>query len=690
MSKRDLLIELGTEELPPKGLKNFAQSFHDNVVENLTKLELSFEDSEWLATPRRLAVRVTGLDEKQQDKIQDRQGPAVAAAFNNDGSPKPAAVGFAKSCGVEVEDLDRVSTDKGDRLAFQLKVSGQPTLELLEEVVKSSLAKLPMPKTMRWGNSDADFIRVPQWLLILFGKDVPNAEILELKAGRVSYGHRFHSPEAITIESPSSYDKQLMDAKVNVCLQARKALIRNQVESIGKELKANPVIEEDLLEEVAALVEWPVALYGKFDEEFLAVPAEALIATMQADQKYFHLVDSQSKLLPYFITVANIESKKPNSIVSGNERVIRPRLADAKFFFDTDKKHRLEEKQEKLKTILFQNKLGSLFDKSQRIKNLAGYLSNKVGADQSKAERAALLCKCDLMTSMVYEFPELQGIMGRYYAKNDNEPAEVAVAMDEIYMPRFSGDTLPASPTGIALALADRIDTLVGIFGINQPPTGAKDPFGLRRAALGIIRILVEKQLSLDIAELIDFSVKQFKDGSLVNNTTEEVVNFIQGRLGSWYSDKGYSSQVINAVSATGSVDLFDFNARILAVSEFNELDDADALAAANKRVGNILAKSDESEIAVSIDDTLFESDSEKTLNEMLVKLQQQVKELTEKRQYAEALKTLSQLRRPVDKFFDEVMVNADDARIKANRLKLLSMLRSLFLTIADISLLQK
>ncbi len=685
----DFLVELGTEELPPKALTTLAQAFHDQLVSRVKDAELEFSDSEWFATPRRLAVRINDLQLQQKDKQVERLGPAVAAAFDGDGNPKPAATGFAKSCGVEVEQLQRIATDKGERLAFNATVNGEPCEKLLPNMISEALGKLPIPKAMRWGNSSAEFIRPPHWLLMLLGGSVIDAEILELKSSNKTYGHRFHAPAAITVTAPEDYEELLREAKVDVSFQSRKANIRQQVEAIAQEKNAIAVIEEDLLEEVAALVEWPVALSGKFDEEFLQVPSEALIATMQKDQKYFHLLDSKGKLLPYFITIANIESSQTLSVISGNERVIRPRLADAKFFYDTDCKSKLADSVEKLKSIVFQNKLGTIYDKTQRVKTVASWIADHLNCSRDDAERAAELCKCDLVTNMVYEFPELQGIMGRYYATNDGESSEVASAMDEVYKPRFAGDSLPDTQTGLALALADRIDTLVGIFGIGQAPTGAKDPFALRRAALGVLRILVEKELTLNLDQLLDASLQSFDSIQLQSDTKEQIQQFFEARLHAWYQDQGYTPQVITAVTSMGLSQPLDINLRIKAVAEFNKMEASEALSAANKRVGNILSKSEHTEFG-TVDPRLLQQKEEVDLHNQLSAISTQVEQKVNTGDYSEALKLLAGLRDTIDAFFDKVMVNVDDEAVKLNRLALLNQLRDLFLSIADVSLLQK
>lgn len=687
---QDFLVELGTEELPPKILAKLAGAFHDNITAQLTDANLSFEDSEWFATPRRLAVRVCQLQTRQADKTMDRQGPAVAAAFDADGNPKPAAIGFAKSCGVDVSDLNRVATDKGERLAYQLNVPGQATTELLPAIVEQSLKKLPLPKVMRWGDSSVEFIRPPHWLLMMLGNQIVDANILDLAASNQTFGHRFHHPEAITINDTNDYEQLLLEAKVNVSFESRKATIRQQVEAIAEQQKATAVIEDDLLEEVASLVEWPVALTGNFDKTFLQVPSEALIATMQADQKYFHLVDNNNQLLPQFITVSNIESRRPESVIAGNERVIRPRLADAMFFYQADCKKPLAGYIDKLQSILFQKKLGTLFDKTQRVKHLASEIAGQLNANKTLAERAAELCKCDLMSGMVYEFPELQGIMGRYYATNDGEHADVAAAMDEVYMPRFAGDQLPETKTGIAIALADRLDTLVGIFGIGQAPSGAKDPFALRRAALGTLRIIVERELPLDLSQLIDTSIESFGDIIEQPTTKTQLLEFFAARSLAWYQDKGISTQVIQSVTELNISQPLDQDRRIHAVAEFNTMDAADSLAAANKRVSNILAKSEVSLDDLSVDQSLLTEQAEKTLHQDLSNMADDVAQHVSNADYTKALQQLSSLKTVIDNFFDNVMVNAEEPSVKNNRLALLKQLRDMFVSIADIALLQK
>ncbi len=688
-TKQDFLFELGCEELPPKALTKLAASLHDYLKSSFESLGLSFDDSEWFATPRRLAVRFIQLDSAQADKQVEKMGPAIAAAFDSDGNPKPAAIGFAKSNGVEVADLSRKKTDKGERLAYIADVKGKTVNKLIQDLLQKAVAQLPVPKAMRWGDSPSQFSRPVHWILAIMGDETLPVELFGLKASNQSFGHRFHSPGVISITDANQYEAKLAAANVIACFEERKAKIRIQVEKIAKDVNAKAVVSEDLLEEVTALVEWPVALLGNFEKAFLQVPAEALISSMAEHQKYFHLVDDKSELLPHFITISNIESKNPLSVIDGNEKVIRPRLADAKFFYDSDCKNSLDSYIEKLKKIVFQNKLGSLYEKSQRVKTLAGFIATELNADQSLTDRAADLCKCDLMTDMVGEFSDLQGIMGRYYASKDNEPEDVAAAMDEVYMPRFAGDQLPETTTGLILALAERIDTLVGIFGIGQIPTGAKDPFALRRAALGVLRLITEKELGLDLADLIDRSIRSFTDINIEENTKSELLKFFSARSNAMYQELDFSSQVIKSVQVLNVTKPTDFLNRIKAVKSFDSQSESSDLSEANKRVKNILAKSDFDPATTTIDQSLFEQD-EKALFETIEQVKGFVKDQIDNAQYGNALEKLASLKDVVNQFFDKVMINADDLAIRNNRLALINELRNLFMGIADISLLQK
>jgi len=687
--KKDFLFELGCEELPPKALKKLARSLHDHLEASFQSLDLNFSSSKWFATPRRLAVRFIELDSAQADKQVERLGPAVAAAFDNEGNPKPAAMGFAKSNGVTVDDLDRKQTDKGERLAFIAEVKGQQTSDILQDLLQKAIAQLPVPKAMRWGNETYQFSRPVHWILAIFGKDVVDVNLFGEKANNITYGHRFHSPGSIVINNAAEYQSKLFDQKVVCSFEQRKKTIRTQVEKIANDEKAVAVISESLLDEVTALVEWPVALLGKFDESFLQVPAEALISSMAEHQKYFHLIDKNHNLLPNFITISNIQSSHPQSVIEGNEKVIRPRLADAKFFYDSDCKNTLESNIEKLKTIVFQNKLGSLFDKSQRIKSLSVVIAKELHADDKLVARAADLCKCDLVTDMVGEFSDLQGVMGRYYATKDNEPQDVAAAMDEIYMPRFAGDKLPETTTGLILALAERVDTLVGIFGIGQIPTGAKDPFALRRAALGVLRLISEKGLSLDLSKLVEASINTYSEIAIDSNTNQDVLKFFSARTAAMYQDKGISSQVIKSVQALNITQPTDFEKRVEAVQSFDSQDESKDLAEANKRVKNILAKSNFKAGNINLDQSLFEQE-EQALYDMIQQVKGSVNSQIKEGLYVSALEKLASLKDVVNLFFDKVMINVEDEKIRNNRLALINELRSLFLGIADISLLQK
>lgn len=690
--KNNFLFELGCEELPPKALPKLARSLHDFMLKSFQSADLKFEDSEWFATPRRLAIRFTQLDSEQATKQVEKLGPAVSAAFDETGNAKPAAVGFAKSNGVKVSDLSRKQTSKGERLAFIAEVKGAKTATLLKDLLPKAIAQLPVPKAMRWGNNSYLFSRPVHWVLAILDNEVVDLEIMGEKSNNISYGHRFHSPEAFTVNSPTEYEIVLAEKKVIACFEERKAKIRIQVENIANKMNAQAVVSEDLLEEVTALVEWPVSLLGNFDKEFLEVPAEALISSMAEHQKYFHLVSDQSEsdsLLPHFITVANIESKDPNTVISGNEKVIRPRLADAKFFYDQDCQNSLESFRERLKKIVFQHKLGSVFEKTQRVKLLAKSIASSLSVQHSNIERAADLCKCDLMTDMVGEFSDLQGIMGRYYATKDGESTDVAEAMDEIYMPRFAGDQLPQTETGLILALAERIDTLVGIFGIGQIPTGAKDPFALRRAALGVLRLITEKELNLNLSELIDESLKGFSTIEIAANTKQELLKYFSARSLAMYQELGFSSRVINSVSVLNITSPSDFYCRIKAVKAFDEIDESADLAEANKRVKNILAKSDFDAKEIEIDPSLFEK-SEVELFHTINNAKDFVEQQLTQSNYTSALQKLAELKHPVNQFFDSVMVNAEDEEIRNNRFALISELRNLFMGIADISLLQK
>ncbi|TDQ59444.1 glycyl-tRNA synthetase beta chain [Mesocricetibacter intestinalis] len=687
--KQNFLAEIGTEELPPKALKKLAIAFADNVEQALNQAGLAFDGLQWFASPRRLAVKVLGLATSQPDKEIEKRGPALSAAFDAEGNPTQAALGWARGCGISLEQAERISTDKGEWLVYRSLVKGQPTKNLLVGIIEGALAKLPIPKTMRWADKNVQFVRPVHTVTLLLGDELIEGEILGVASANTLRGHRFLGEREFRIEHADQYPQILRDkGEVIADFEQRKAMILSEAQAKAAELGGVADIEEDLLEEVTSLVEYPNVLSAKFEERFLAVPAEALVYTMKGDQKYFPIYDKAGKLLPHFIFVSNIRPQDPSAIIQGNEKVVRPRLTDAEFFFKTDLKQRLEDRLPRLQTVLFQQQLGTLRDKTERIEALSGEIAAQIGADVQKARRAGLLSKCDLMTDMVFEFTDTQGVMGMHYARHDGEDEEVAVALNEQYMPRFAGDELPHSPVACAVALADKIDTLTGIFGIGQHPKGDKDPFALRRAALGVLRIIVEKKLPLDLKDLIAKSVALFGDKLSNKNVLEDVVDFMLARFRAWYQDEGIAVDVIQSVLARRPTKPSDFDARVRAVSHFRSLEAAQALAAANKRVSNILDKA-EGKLSLKIDRTLCVEAAEIALAEQVEKLQQELQPLFARGEYQPALDRLAGLRNLVDNFFDQVMVNAEDEKLRHNRLAILNSLRDLFLQVADISLLQ-
>ena len=689
MTTSDLLIEIGTEELPPKALPTLSKAFTDGIVSGLENAGLQADEVMSYATPRRLAVVLKNVPTAQADQTQERRGPAVQAAFDADGKPTKAAEGFARGCGVSVDELEQRETPKGTWLYFSKQVAGKATSELLPDIVQNSLDKLPIPKRMRWGSSAVEFVRPVHWIVMLSGSDVINASILGISASNTTQGHRFHHPEKILINTPADYADTLKNSgKVIADFAERRSIIKQQVEAEASKLNAQAVISDALLDEVTALVEYPVAIVGGFDEKFLDVPQEALISAMQDHQKYFPVVDVDNKLMAYFITIANIESKDPSKIREGNERVIRPRFSDAEFFWNQDRKSTLESRREASKNIVFQQKLGSLYEKTERVAQLARIMAEQLGANADDAARAAELSKCDLMTEMVYEFTSLQGVMGRYYALNDGENEAVANALDEQYMPRYAGDQLPQGTTGQILAIADKLDTLVGIFAIGQKPTGTKDPFALRRAALGVLRIIIECKLDLDLAELLQASANTYADKLDANSNLSETLDYIMERLRAYYQEQNISADTIDAVASLKPTKPLDFDSRVKAVSNFRKLPEAEALAAANKRIANILKKVD-GEIPESVNIGLFEEEQESSLYAAVITQQTKVDDLFANGEYETALSSLASLRDAVDDFFDKVMVMADDEELKNNRLALLNELRQMFLKAADLSLLQ-
>lgn len=688
MTTQNFLVEIGTEELPPKALKALATSFADNVEVELNQAGLSFDKIEWFAAPRRLAVKVLSLATQQPSKEMEKRGPAVSAAFDAEGKPTKAAEGWARGCGITVEQAERIATDKGEWLVHRAKIEGQPTKNLLNDIVTNALAKLPIPKPMRWADKTVQFIRPVHTVTMLLGDELIEGEILGVASARTIRGHRFLGEKEFEIQHADQYPQLLREkGSVVADFNERKAEILAKSQAKATALGGVADIEESLLEEVTSLVEYPNVLAAKFEERFLAVPAEALVYTMKGDQKYFPIYDKDGKLLPHFIFVSNINPEDPTAIIEGNEKVVRPRLTDAEFFFKTDLKQKLVDRLPRLETVLFQQQLGTLKDKTDRIEQLAGEIAKQIDADEAKAKRAGLLSKCDLMTNMVFEFTDTQGVMGMHYARHDGEDEEVAVALNEQYMPRFAGDELPKSLVASAVALADKFDTLTGIFGIGQAPKGSADPFALRRAALGALRIIVEKNLPLDLEDLVKKSAALFGDKLTNKNVVADVVDFMLGRFRAWYQDEGIAVDVIQAVLARRPTRPADFDARVRAVSHFRTLDSAEALAAANKRVSNILAKADAAIGEINL--TACVEPAEKALAEAVLALRTEVQPLIAQGDYTAVLDKLANLRTPVDSFFDNVMVNAEDPALRQNRLAILNTLQGLFLQVADISVLQ-
>lgn len=688
MTTQNFLVEIGTEELPPKALKTLATSFADNVEAELNQAGVTFDKIEWFAAPRRLAVKVLNLATQQPSKEIEKRGPAVSAAFDAEGKPTKAAEGWARGCGITVEQAERIATDKGEWLVHRAKIEGQPTKNLLNDIVANALAKLPIPKPMRWADKTVQFIRPVHTVTMLLGDELIEGEILGVASARTIRGHRFLGEKEFEIQHADQYPQLLREkGSVVADFNERKAEILAKSQAKATALGGVADIEESLLEEVTSLVEYPNVLAAKFEERFLAVPAEALVYTMKGDQKYFPIYDKDGKLLPHFIFVSNINPEDPTAIIEGNEKVVRPRLTDAEFFFKTDLKQKLVDRLPRLETVLFQQQLGTLKDKTDRIEQLAGEIAKQIGADEVKAKRAGLLSKCDLMTNMVFEFTDTQGVMGMHYARHDGEDEEVAVALNEQYMPRFAGDELPKSLVASAVALADKFDTLTGIFGIGQAPKGSADPFALRRAALGALRIIVEKNLPLDLEDVVKKSAALFGDKLTNQNVVADVVDFMLGRFRAWYQDEGIAVDVIQSVLARRPTRPADFDARVRAVSHFRTLDSAEALAAANKRVSNILAKADAAIGEINL--TACVEPAEKALAEAVLALRTEVQPLIAQGDYTAVLDKLANLRAPVDSFFDNVMVNAEDPALRQNRLAILNTLQGLFLQVADISVLQ-
>lgn len=689
---KDFLVEIGCAELPPKALRGLLEAFVAGLQAGLDNAGLSYANIVPFTSPRRLAARVEGLAVKQADSTVERLGPAVKAAYDKEGNPTPAAAGFARSCGVDISELATVEKDGVEKLVYRADKAGELTETLLPGIVSAALAKLPIPRKMRWGSTRDEFVRPVYWLVMLFGDDVIDTELFGIRSGRVTHGHRFHCPEPITLAYPAEYEQKLLSpGHVIADYALRRTKVRELVEAQGQVLKAEVRIDDDLLEEVTSMVEWPVALTGRFDEHFLSVPPEALISSMKNHQKTFYVVDAAGKMLPNFVAVANLESKDPAQVVAGNERVIRPRLADAAFFFETDRKQTLASRLEQLGTIVFQQQLGTVEQKSRRVSALAADMAAGLGANAEHCARAALLGKCDLVSNMVAEFPELQGIMGYYYALHDNEPEDVALAINEQYQPRFAGDAVPSSTTGAVLAVAEKLDTICGLFAIGQPPTGSKDPFALRRAALGVLRILVEKSMDLDLQHSIEQALSAYRQQGLdvPADTGTQVFEFMLERFRAWYQGEGVSAEVFQSVMELKPARPLDFSFRVAAVQQFSQLPESAALAAANKRVSNILQKQ-EGAAAESVNATLLSDPAEKALADAISTMAATVAPLFKQREYSKGLEALAGMRSVVDSFFDDVLVMAEDEAVRNNRLALLRELRVLFLHVADISYLHK
>ncbi len=708
---KNLLVEIGCEELPPKNLQKLQEAFVEYFKKMLNAANLSFTNAEGFITPRRLAIRINDLSVKQPDHYVTKRGPAKNAAFDETGKPTKAALGFAASCNISIDALSLQETDKGAWLVFEKNEPGKTAEELIPHLLTETLHHLPMGRRMRWGSRTDSFARPVHWIVLLLDHKVIQTEIFGIKSSNLTYGHRFHHPASLPISDPKEYESILENNGFVIAnFEKRRKKIMDAITTIETEKKCHAIVEEALLDEVTGLVEWPIVLHGSFDKAFLDIPSEVLITSMQTHQRCFPLTDQQQKLLPHFLLVSNIQSKKTEEVIRGNERVIAARLNDAVFYYRVDKEISLAQRSLDLKKVRFQQKLGTLWDKSQRIAAMAEELASQVNANPVYTKRAALLCKADLLTQMVGEFPELQSIMGYYYALNDGEPVAVAKAIAEHVYPRFAQDTLPTTPEGIALALADRLDSLIGIFGLSNRPTGDKDPFALRRQALGILRILIEKQCDYDLKELLETAVYYYAAGSPTRgsdlnqlffidaqeailssktNLVSELLNFCFERLKILYHNQGINPRVFEAVYVKRITNPLDFDRRIKALYHFITLTDSEGLTASNKRVKNILSKCDRTILKnTSIDPDLLKESAEKTLWLCLSEKKEVIPPLLQAKDYTEALKFLATLREPIDQFFTDVMVMADDLDLRHNRLRLLYRLRQLFLEIADISLL--
>lgn len=686
---RDVLFELGAEELPPTSLLTLSRALRTQVESGLSKAGITFATVRPYATPRRLALLIEGLEVAQPDQAIERRGPAANAAFQPDGSPSKALAGFLRSCNASVADLLTLETDKGAWVAVRQTVKGALTADLLPDLLRQALAALPIAKRMRWGDGLAEFVRPVHWAVLLFGDGIIETEILGIPTGRVTRGHRFHGAGSITLNTPAEYqDKLLNEGHVLADFEARRQKVRELAETAAVKAGGHAVIDAELLDEVTALVEWPVPVLGNIEARYLDLPAEVLITTIQNNQKYFPVKDAQGRLLPHFITFSNLDSTRPDTVREGNERVVRPRLADAEFFWNLDRKRTLESRVEDLGQVTFQKTLGSLLDKTERVRALTRVIAEALGRESAGADRAAFLAKADLLTTMVGEFPELQGTMGRYYALAEGEPAAVAAAIEEQYLPKVSGGPLPETDTGLMLALAEKLDTLTGIFSAGLIPSGDKDPYALRRAALGAIRMCIEAELDLDVPALLDAALGQFRHAFDAAKTREQVHHFMLERLRGYCVERGYRPDEFEAVLAVWPASLVDFERRLRAVREFRRLPEAESLAAANKRIRNILRKAGE-EIVANVDDAALVEVAEQALLEAARQARESILPDLQERDYTAALRRLAQLRETVDGFFDGVMVMVEDDDLRRNRLGLLAIIEGLFLDIADVSKLQ-
>jgi len=685
----DLLVEIGTEELPPRALLTLSTAFADEISQGLRNANLDFGLVERFATPRRMAVRIRSLVNTQPDQTLKRKGPALKAAYDDQGNPTKAALGFARSCRVDLSELETEGEGKTARLIFTQNKQGAPTTSLLLDIIRNALKALPIPKRMRWGDLESEFVRPVHWFVVLFGSEQVTGKILDVATGNVTYGHRFHHPEPLTLSHPSEYEDVLRtQGFVEPDFAARKDLIRNNVLALASSVNGKARIDSELLDEVCSLTEWPVAVIGSFDSDFLNLPSEPLIETMQKNQKYFPILNLDGSLKANFITIANIESKDPDQIISGNERVITPRFKDAAFFWKQDLKKSLHQFIPALSDVVYQKQLGTLFDKAQRLASLSGYIASKINADEINVKRAALLCKCDLLTDMVGEFGSLQGIMGKYYAHSSGENSDVCSAIEEHYLPRYAGDTLPITQTGQILALADKLDTLIGIFATGQKPSGVKDPFGLRRSSLGILRILIEIPLELDLLQLLEKTAELFPKSLNAPSSVTDVYKYIIDRLKPYYNERKISGSTIDSVLAVAPSIPLDIHKRIIAIEEFKTLPQSQSLSAAHKRSNNILKKSTESPGDL-IKPQYFQANEEKELYEKIIEFENLIDPLLASSSYSDILILLAGLKVPVDNFFDKVMVNVDEDNIRNNRISLLNKLSHMFTHVADLSRLQ-